>query len=150
MKKFKFKFALVLAKRKEEEQQALLVFSHKQRIYQAQISQKEKLILDLQHSLDRREQLGAQLVSIFEFHSEQNFIEGTKQRILQAEHRIFKAYKDLERSHIRYLDSRKRTKMIESLQDKATVAFKKERNKYEQKELQDLMIMRFRLKEEVA
>ena len=150
MKKFKFKFILVLEKRREEERQALLVFSHKQKNYNAQLTQKAQLLAGLQSALIRREVLGTTLVSVIEFQSEQSFIEGTKQRILQADHRIFRAYKELERAHFRYLEARKKTKMIETLETKAVDTFKKEVNKRERKELEDLMIMRFRLKGDAA
>lgn len=149
MKRFKFKFVLVLENRKQNEQQALLLLSQKQRAFQLEIAKKEFFNQKLSRSLDRREGLGSTAVSIVEFHSEQNYIEGMKQRMIQADHRILKANREMERARFRYLDTRKRTKMIESLKDKKLIEFKKEKSKKEQKDLDDLIVMRFRLKEDL-
>ena len=109
----------------------------------------KKSLAQLRASLERREQLGQQPVSISSFQSEQAFITGTKQWIIRADQAILRASRGVEKALRTYLIAKRQTRMIEILYDKEYVDYRKQLAKKEQKDLDDLMIMRARLKEAV-
>lgn len=150
MKRFQFKFAVVLQVRQRREDEALRYLASKQKIYQDEINKKAALLESLKMSLQRREALGAKPVGISEFHAEQDFIGGSKQRMVQADQAIFRANRIMDKAFQAYLVAKKQRKMIETLREKAEIEFKKERNKREEKEMNDLTVMRTRLREDLV
>ena len=143
--RFKFKFATVLEVRKNKEREALRGFSDKQFKYKIELDKKEILRSQLQISLGRREDLSNQTVAIEQYLTEQDFIMGTKHRLVQADQAISRAKRDLEKFQQVYLFCRKQTRMIEVLFEQAQAQFKKNALKRENRELDDFMIMRARL-----
>ncbi len=149
MKKFKFKLATVLDARKNKENESLRNLASKQEIYQAELKRKEYLVTEYRSALERREQLANAPVKISAFLAEQDYISGTKQWILQADHAILRANRSVEKALKAYLFAKRQTRMIEIIYDHAYQDYKKQLIKQENNELDDLMIMRHRLKEEI-
>jgi flagellar export protein FliJ len=151
MKKFRFKFAVVLDLRKRREEDSLRVLAAAQRAHQLELARKAKHLSDLNDSLLRREKLGTDdAASPQAFQTEQSYINGLKQKLIQDDHLIARAARGVEKSMRMYLHARKQSQMIETLKDKDLAQFKKERTKWENKEQDDLSIMRSRFKEEIG
>ena len=150
MPKFRFRLESVLKLRKTREDEAMRALGAAQRAYQACLARKAELLSELEASLLRRERLGERSIGIDVFHLEQNFINGTKQRITQSDHMIFRAGKMVEKALRAYLNARKQSRMLETLKDKDYAAYRKAQAKIEARWLDDLTIMRHRMKEESA
>jgi flagellar export protein FliJ len=150
MKRFQFKFDAVLRVKKMREDEALRALAESQRAYQAEISRKEVLKNELSHAFQRREQLGSGPVSITAFRTEQDYIVGLKQRLVHSDQSIFRASKNVEKALRSYLIAKKQSRVIETLYDRALAEYRKEKSKFEQKRIDDLVLMRQRLKEEEA
>jgi flagellar export protein FliJ len=148
MKKFQFKFATVLNQRETLEKEALRVLGGAQSAYQREIRAKLDLQRELEASLIRREGLGTVAVPIQAFQLEEAFITGTKQRLIRQDQVIFRASKSVEKALRGYLNSRKQTKMMESLYDRHHDEWRHERNRRVRRELDDLTIMRAAVKVE--
>lgn len=142
MRKFQFKFASVLKIRKNKEDAALRAFGSAQRAYQAELAKKAALLEELEKSLLRREDLGRNPTDITLFRLEQDFIVGTKQRIIQADQAIMRARRNMEKALKAYVEARRATKTIEILYEKSREEYRQKALKAEQKELDDLVIMR--------
>lgn len=150
MPKFAFRLESVLKLRKTREEEALRALGGAQRAYQACLAQKAGFLAQLEAALLRRERLGELAIGIEAFRIEQSYIEGTKQRITRADHAIFRASKLVEKALRAYLNARKQSRMLETLKEKDYNAFRKARAKIEARSLDDLTVMRFRMKEESA
>lgn len=148
MRRFKFKFATVLHLRKTREDEALRALGAAQREHQQKLAEKEELVLALENSLKRREVLGNQPIDILPFQLESEFIQGQKQRIVRADREIVRAMRGVEKALRYYLNCKRQTKMIETIEEKHLAEFKKDKNKREQKDLDDLMVMRDQLNSE--
>jgi flagellar export protein FliJ len=149
MKKFRFKFEVVLQVRKTQEQEALRLLSVAQKKYQEALELKQHWLNEQKKSLQRRETLGSQEIQISAVHGEQDYLRGVKQRIIQSDQGIMRASRGVEKALRAYLVARKQSRAIETLQEQALAEYRKDRTKHEQKEMDDLMVMRNRLKEEV-
>lgn len=145
--KFKFRLEIVLNLRKTREQEALRLLAQSQRIYQHELAKKAKLNFELSDALVRREGLGIEAIGIDAFQLEQNFIVGTKQRIIQQTQAVVRASRGVEKCLRAYLVAKRQTRTIEILREKQYKEFKKALAKREQKELDDLSVMRARLKQ---
>lgn len=147
MKKFKFRFEAVEKVRKSREQDTLRALAKAQDVLRMEKNKKEKLKSELEKSLMRRERLGMDPVGPSAFKTEEDFILGAKQRILQNEQAILRATKSVEKAMKNYLSARRLTRMMEVLREKALAAYRDEQRKIEQKRLDDLYTMRFRLQQ---
>ncbi|MCC7441682.1 MAG: flagellar export protein FliJ [Bdellovibrionales bacterium] len=145
MARFRFKFEAVGKLKKQKEQDALRLFGEAQGLLKAEIERREQLEFDLASALSRREALGETAVSPILFRTEEDFITGTKARIIQAQHAIERARRRVERAMMGYLVARRELLKVERLREKATADFKREQSKLEQKRLDDLYVMRARL-----
>jgi len=150
MKKFRFKFSAILNLRKTREEEALRALGAAQRVYQAALADKARLLADLEAALIRRENLGKDAIDILPFQLEEEFINGTKHRIVHADRCIVRASRGVEKALRVYLHARRQTRMMETLYDKNHAEFRKAEGKREQKMMDDLSIMRERLKERFA
>ena len=148
MKKFNFRFTAVLEFRIKRERDALQNLAMRQIVYRNELDRKSKLLSNLESSLIRRENLGNHPLQINAYHIEQNYIIGTKQRMIQCDQAILRAKKEMEKSLQIYLSAKKQTKSIELLKEQVHQQYKKERSRLEQKEQDDLATMRSRLKED--
>ncbi len=113
--------------------------------YQEALGAKRDLLSKLGQALQRREELGGVSVSALAFQMENDFIGGTKQRIIQSDQAIVRATRSVEKALRAYLYARKQLRMIETLREKHFVEFKRELARKEQKNLDDLYTMRSRL-----
>lgn len=150
MAKFRFSLATVLDLRKRREESALRGLGDAQRALQAEIGTRERLAAALESGLIRREELGREPVSSEAFRLEQAFIDGTKVRIGQADHRIARAGKQVNRAMAGYLSARRGTRAVETIRDQRLIEFKRDQAKREQRLLDDLFIMRARLAEDAG
>lgn len=148
MGKFKFRFEAVLKHRKAREEDALRALAQSQRAYQVELAKKSKLLSDLSEALTRRENLAVEPVGIDAFQLEQLFITGTKQRIIQQDQALVRASRVVEKSLRAYLQAKRQTRTIELLREKHYQEFKKARAKKERKELDEISVMRARLKKD--
>ncbi|MGK5089257.1 flagellar export protein FliJ [Bdellovibrionota bacterium FG-2] len=148
MKKFRFTFDSILTFRKTLEESSLRKLGEAQRVFQAQLAQKKELENILKDALERRQNLGIDPIGVFAFQLEQNFIVGTKQRIIQAEAAIVRANRGVEKALRSFLMARRETRKLELLYEKQFVQFKKERTRREQMDQDDLSVMRNHFKEE--
>lgn len=117
-----------------------------QRAFQAAVERKLTLQSRLADALARREALGAVPTSVTAFLLENDFITGTKHRIVQSEQGIFRARKGVEKALRGYLLARRQTRVIEKLRENAYAEYRRERARREQRELDDLTLMRERLR----
>lgn len=150
MKKFSFKFEAVLKQRKMREEDALRALGNAQRAYQEELSNKSRLLSTLERSLRRREELGGDAVPALAFQLEEEYIRGTKQRLVRADQAILRASRNVEKALRAYLNARKQSRAIEVLREKAYEEYRRERAKLEQKRLDDLTVMRLRLNQEAV
>ncbi len=121
------------------------VLAGAQASYQEALAAKRDLVSKLGEALQRREQLGGVSVPALSFQMENDFIGGTKQRIIQSDQAIVRATRSVEKALRAYLYARKQLRMIETLREKHFVEFKREVARREQKDLDDLYTMRSRL-----
>jgi flagellar FliJ protein len=145
MKKFRFRLETVLNLRKTREEEAHRQLAQAQRIYQQELAQKAALNTILADSLARRESLGVESIGIDAFQLENNFVIGTKQRIVQQTQAVFRASRGVEKALRAYLFAKRQSRMIEILREKQFKEFKIALAKKEQKDLDDLSVMRARL-----
>lgn len=151
MKKFKFRFLTVLEVRRKREEEARRMLSTAQRAHQLELAKKAALQRNLGDALFRRERLMSdtesadQGIGILPVHLEQKFIEGTKQRIIQADQAIVRAVRGVEKALRFYLHAKKQLQIMETLHDKDFSEYKKKSSKLEARELDDFNIMRARV-----
>jgi flagellar FliJ protein len=149
-KRFRFKLQPVENVRRSKEQECMRVLALAQTRFQQALQFKIQLIQELEDSLIRREQLGQTATSVMAFLMENDFIAGQKQRIVQADQFILRAKKNVEKCLREFLIAKKDTRVIEKLRENAFAEFKQEIQKKEQKELEELYVMRARLIKESA
>jgi flagellar export protein FliJ len=140
MAKFKFRLQTVLEHRKRREDDLLAALAKSQRALQFEKDAKSGFESSLAQALARRESLGETATGIQAFITENDFIIGLKQRILRAEQGILRANRGVEKALRAYLFAKRQTRMIEMLREKALL---------EHKQLDEMMIMRHRLKEDL-
>src|SRR5206468_2689205 len=117
-----------------------------QQVYQRELGHKQQLLSELDSALRRRESLGIEPVGPTAFQLEESFIGGTKSRITRADQAILRASRGVEKALRAYLHARRQTRMIEVLREKAYADYRKARSKWEQKQQDDLAVMRARLR----
>jgi flagellar export protein FliJ len=146
MRKFRFQFEAVEKVRKSREDEALRGLATAQRAHRAALDHRQRLIDDMSASLARREALGHEPVPSTAFQLESEFIAGSKIRIAQAGQAVLRAQRAVEKALRAYLQARRQTKMIETLREKAHSEFRAAARKREARELDELYVMRARIK----
>jgi len=149
-RRFRFKLESVEKVRRLKEQECVRVLALAQTRYQQALQFKIQLSNELEDSLVRREKLGETATTVMAFLMENDFIAGHKQRIIQADQFILRARKNVEKCLREFLSAKKETRVIEKLRENAFEEFKQEVQKHEQKELEELYVMRARLIKESA
>ena len=147
-KRFKFRFEAVERVRRSQEDEALRLLAQAQRVFQAALDHKAGLLERLRLSLERRETLGEagkEAVPATPFRLENAFIAGTKQRIIQADQAILRARRGVEKALRGFLHARRQTRIVESIREKDFAEYRKALQQREQKELDDLYVMRARM-----
>jgi flagellar export protein FliJ len=132
--------------RRITENEALRNLAEAQKKLQSEIQVKKDFQDQLEQSLLDRERLGTTPTPASGFQFLQNFIIGTKQRIIRADQAILRANRGVDKAMRMYLHAKKLTRMIENLKDKAFSEFKLQLKKAEQKEQDELTVMRSRLR----
>jgi flagellar export protein FliJ len=151
MAKFHFRFASVLKVRKTREDEALRALGVAQRAYQLELDRKRELASQLEQGLLRRETLATRPIGIEAFHLEEDFIVGTKHRIVQADRAIVRASRAVSKALRAYLAARRQTRAMETLEDKDRAEFRKHEARREQKGADDFAsIRRYLQAEEIA
>lgn len=147
---FKFHLESVETLRKSSEQSAQLALAQTQRALQAELNRKISLENQLSLALTQRESLGSTPSITQDFAIQELFIQGLKQQIIQADSAIYRAKKFVDRAMAEVLERRKQRRMIEKLREKAYERFLDEKQRKENREMDDLAVMRARFKKEVA
>ncbi len=150
MKKFQFKFESVETVRKRAEEKALRDLADARRAQARILEFKAGLEKALMQALERRERIGQGPASGADFQIENDFIAGTKQRLVQTEATLTRINRGLEKAMQTYLNARKQTRVIELLRERSYAEYRKERSKHLDREMNDMMVMRARMKEEGA
>jgi flagellar export protein FliJ len=142
MKRFIFQFASILKLRKLREDEAMRALGAAQRAHTAVIAEKTELLAKLEEALVRREGLGAVSASKCDFQLEQDFINGQKSRVVRQDQLIIRAQRSVEKAFRTSLGARRQTEMMERLRERHYGEFRVTRARKEQKELEDVVMMR--------
>ena len=148
MKKFQFRFEAVLKVRKIKQDEALRAVAFHEKVYRQEIEKKATLLTELDLAYKRIESFSEKSSQISIYQSEQDFIEGTKQRIIQADHAILKARRNLDKVLRLFTAARAQSQVMETLKDNAHKEYRKDIERREQKLMDDLTLMRFRPQQE--
>lgn len=147
-KKFRFRLEAVEKVRRAKEQEALRGLATAQSKYQDALKHKQDLMEETEEALKRREGLAGKSQPVLAYQLENEFINGNKMRILQADQAIFRARKFVEKALKEVILAKRAVKAIEKLREKAFAEFKVAMRKKEQKELEELYVSRQRLVDE--
>lgn len=142
MKRFRFKLEALLTIRERQERDALRILAECQRNLQNEVERRNSLENAMKNAIVRREDLSARVTTVQEYRLEDLFIQGNKRRIEFAGRAIFRAQKWVKQAMSQYLVARQRKTVIEKLKEKAKHLHKVEVLKKEQKELDDIYVMR--------
>jgi flagellar export protein FliJ len=144
MKKFSFRFKTLETIRKATENLVLAELGRAQRVLEYEKNLKQKLDLELQSALKARESPA----QVLEYQLWDQRILGLKQSILRSMTNIMKAQKLVDRCTERYHHAKKNVKVLEVLKEKDIAEFKQQKNRYLQRQSDDLTVMRFSLNRE--
>jgi flagellar FliJ protein len=148
MARFHFRLESVRKLRENQEKEALKMLSEAQRNLQDKIDYRDHLLNLEKKAGASRNGLSSGLSSSSAYTVHDQFAEGSRVRLLQAENEIRRAQRSLEKMAIHYMGTRKKKKMIEEIRNKNLEAFKKQERKKEQKQIDELTVMRWRLGKE--
>jgi len=147
-KKFRFRLDAVERVRRAKEQEALRGLAAAQMKYQEALKHKQTLMEETLDALKRREELAGKSQPVLAYQLENEFINGNKMRILQADQAIFRSRKFVEKALKEVILAKRAVKAIEKLREKAFAEFKIEMRKKEQKDLEELYVSRQRIVDE--
>ena len=142
MKRFQFKLEALLTIREQQVHEALRILAETQRNLMSKQERKNSLENQLKNAALRRELLGNKISSIQEYRIEDALIQGNRKRIEFSDRAIIRAKKWVNQAMSQYLVARRRKTIIEKLKDKAKEDYKMELRKFEQKQLDDIYVMR--------
>ncbi|MFN7685940.1 MAG: flagellar export protein FliJ [Oligoflexia bacterium] len=142
MKRFKFRLEAVQKIRKRNEEEAMRVLADARHRLSELLKHGESLQRAVEAALIRKESLGAEPVSGAAFKIEEDFIAGSKLRIAQLAIRVSKAQRAVEKAMRFFIHARRQLHVIETLREREFEAFKRQVQKREQKEMDDLVTMR--------
>lgn len=145
MKKFRFRLDSVFSLRKSREDAALRALGAAQTAYQAELRVKAKMFEDLAASYERRANYTDQSVGVTAYSLEEEFMIGQRYRIARQDQAILRAGRNVEKTLRAYLLARRQTRMIEVIREKDFAEWKKQIAKREQREMDELTVMRYRL-----
>lgn len=150
MRKFKFRLESVLNLRRKKEQQSLIHMSRAQSKYLQEVSKKNQLIEDHKKAIERREIIANPGTQSGVIATEEDFIKGTKVRITHADQSILRAKRVLDKRMLDYQFARREREVIEKLKEKAKREYLLKRKKKETKEIDEINVLRSRVKSEVS
>lgn len=141
-KKFRFRLEAVEKVRRAKEQEMLRALASAQAKYQEMLDAKQELMNETDAALLRRDSLAEKSQPVLAYQLETEFIVGNKQRMIAADHAIFRARKFVEKALREVIAAKRAVKAIETLREKAFLEFKTEVRKKEQKDLEELYVSR--------
>lgn len=142
MKRFKFRLEAVEKVRKRNEEDAMRVLADARRRLSELVTQGEKLTTALDAAAARKEDLGRNTVNSAQFAIEEDFIAGTKLRIAQLAPAVSRAKNGVEKATRFFLHARRQLHVITRLRERDLEAFNREQSKREQKEIDEMVVMR--------
>ena len=142
MKRFKFRLEAVEKVRKRNEEEAMRVLADARRRLGELLSQGEKLTSALDAAAARKQALTKNISNSAQFAIEEDFIAGTKLRIAQLAQSVSRAQRGVEKATRFFLHARRQLHVITTLKERELDAFKREQSKREQKEIDDMVVMR--------
>jgi flagellar export protein FliJ len=148
MKSFNFKFSAVLAVKKTKELEALRTLGNARRIYEIEVNKKLKLLEEIKIFQEDDKIDSATRISISNLKLEESYIFGCKQRLIQLDQSLFRANRGVQKALQVYFKAHKENLSMEVLREKCYQEYRSELIKREQKQADDLGVMRSRLKEE--
>ncbi|MGE4234027.1 MAG: flagellar export protein FliJ [Bacteriovoracia bacterium] len=148
MRRFQFRLEPVLKERKRIEDLKLREFALAQRFLEKIKGELEKLNSDLKDGIDKASLLAsASTNSVANLQTADTFISGQKRRIQWKKEDIERTEKFVAKKRNEHLAARQKREAMEKLKARKLEFFKKEERKKEQKNLDDLYVMRARFKE---
>lgn len=147
MKRFKFRFESVEKVRSVREKQALGEVARTQQALFSEENNKKQIEEKIQAALIARENLANGIVGSREYQLATSYLAGLKQDLARADVAVRRAKRGVEKAMTRALLARRDLKMIETLRERDVSEFKKERSHYEQKQYDELSIMRNRMQQ---
>ena len=139
MRRFKFRFEAVEKIRHNREQQVLRLFGSAMRDLERAKSYKQNLVNKLERAKEERESLSSRPARPADFALVDQYVVGTKARIIQSNNAIARAEKALEKARRVYLFARQQLKAIELLRERHHLEWKREVAKIEQKRVEDVV-----------
>jgi len=124
------------------EEEALRQLGAAQRLVREAVEKRDRLTQQKTQSLQRREQLGEKVTFSVSFITEDLFLAGTKQKLMQAETAIKRAERGVEKALQFYLHAKRQLMVIEKLRERDFSNFKISELKRELKQMDDLYVMR--------
>lgn len=148
MKRFKFRFESVEKVRSVREKQALGEVARTQQALFAEENRKKSIEEKISSALADRENLSNAVVGSREYQLMDAYVSGLKQDRVRSDVAIRRLKRSVEKAMARAILARRDLKMIETLRERDISEFRKERSHYEQKQYDELAIMRSRLSQE--
>lgn len=148
MAKFQFRFDALEKVRKRDEEGALRSLAAAQRAHQEVLNFKQKILMKLE-KFQGEERANNTDLNLGELAVEAQFIAGMKQKLLQTEHAITRSKKAVDKNMQKFVQTRKRTRMVEVIKENDLAEFKGEKRKKENKELAELYVLRASQKKEL-
>jgi flagellar FliJ protein len=145
MKKFKFPLEAVEKVRSQAENRAMEALSHQQRIYQQKLADKQNLLSRKTIAFTEKNEMLSRDSNINEIRLQEEHITGLNYQLVRADQAIVRARRFLEHAMREYIKARRERMMMDRLKEKALTEHKKENQRIEQKNLDDLITMRARL-----
>lgn len=146
MKKFRFKFDTVLHLRKSKEDEALRALGSCQAKYQEQLQIKKFYLAEIDKTFAQKDALSNLTVGVSQFQAVQEYIEGTKQRVVFTDQAILRASRAVQKAMWIYFSAKKQRRILESLYEKQYQQYRETLKKHELRMQDDLTVMRFRPK----
>ncbi len=147
-KKFRFRLEAVEKVRHAKEQEALRGLAAAQAKYQDALHAKRRLLDENDRALTRRDALARRAQPVLAFQLENEFIDGNRQRFIQADQAIFRARKFVEKALREVILAKRALRAIELLREKAYAEYRSALRKREQKELEEVYVSRPRADDE--
>ena len=142
MKRFRFEFDSLLRVRRAQESHILGALQSAQQDYQSALKFKAEIQEGLHKADVRQASFGAEIVTMELFHREAYHLVSLRRRRTLADQRILKASRVLERAMRAYQLIKKKIKMLETLEEKKSAAYRLELNRQERRLADDLTLMR--------
>jgi flagellar export protein FliJ len=147
-KRFRFRLEAVERVRRAKEQEALRGLAAAQAKYHEALNFKRHLLEENERALIRRDSLARTAQPVLAYQLENEFIQGNRQRFVQADQAIFRARKFVEKALRDVILAKRALRAIELLREKAYAEYKTEMRKREQKELEEVYVARARMVED--